>query len=186
LVRGFAPLPFRRLEETLQKYFYIECYPKNRDGQRDFLKALKSSRKKRHMLGASFSGDPRYLILRLKSKRTMQKLAPDMSLSLQDLDVSILHRLILQHILGLSPESQVQDGAIRYLEDEEEILKAVDQERDQAAFILHPPQPEQVFSVALQGVRMPQKTTFFYPKLLSGLVINKIDPNEEITADWES
>ena len=183
LVRGFAPIPFRRLEELLQKYFYLEPYPKTRDGQRDFLKALKSGRKKRYLIGATFSNDPRYLILRLKSKRTMQKLAPEMSACLQELDVSILHRLILQHILGLDPETQVQQGVIRYLEDEEEALKTVDQERDQAAFILNPPEPEQVFSVALRGERMPQKTTFFYPKLLSGLVINKIEPDEEFAPD---
>ncbi len=179
LVRGFTPIPFRRLEELLQKYFFIEPYPKTRDGRRDFLKALKSGRKKRYPIGSTFGNDPRYLILRLKSKRTMKKLAPEMSASLQELDVSILHRLILQHILGMSPERQLQQGVIRYLEDEEEALEAVDQERDQAAFILNPPQSEQVFSVALQGERMPQKTTFFYPKLLSGLVINKIDPDEE-------
>jgi uncharacterized protein (DUF1015 family) len=179
LVRGFTPIPFRRLEELLQKYFFIEPYPKTRDGRRDFLKALKGGRKKRYLIGSTFGNDPRYLILRLKSKRTMKKLATEMSASLQELDVSILHRLILQHILGMSPERQLQQGVIRYLEDEEEALDAVDQERDQAAFILNPPQPEQVFSVALQGERMPQKTTFFYPKLLSGLVINKIDPDEE-------
>jgi len=97
--------------------------------------------------------------------------------------VSILHRLILQHILGLGPETQVQPGVIRSLEDEEEALRSADEERDQAAFILNPPEPEQVFSVALQGERMPQKTTFFYPKLLSGLVINKIDPDEEFPPD---
>jgi uncharacterized protein (DUF1015 family) len=180
LVRGFTPIPFRRLEELLQQYFYLEPYPKHREGERDFLKALKTNRRKRFLLGASFSGDPRYLILRLKSKRTMQRLAPDLSASLQELDVSVLHRLVLQHILGLSPEAQVQEGVIRYLENEEEALKAVDQERNHAAFILNAPQPEHVFSLALKGERMPQKTTFFYPKLLSGLVINKVDPGEQI------
>ncbi|MGH7843945.1 MAG: hypothetical protein ACREQW_02065, partial [Candidatus Binatia bacterium] len=85
----------------------------------------------------------------------------------------------------LSPEAQVQEGMIRYLESEEEALKVVDQERNQAAFILNATQPEHVFSLALKGERMPQKTTFFYPKLLSGLVINKIDPGEQITDPFE-
>ncbi|HWP57315.1 MAG TPA: DUF1015 domain-containing protein [Candidatus Acidoferrales bacterium] len=185
LVRGFAPIAFRRLEETLQQYFYLEPYPKNRDGRRDFLKALKSSRRKRFLLGASFSGDPRYLILRLKSKRTMQRLAPDLSASLQELDVSVLHRLILEHILGLTAEEQARPGVIRYLENEEEALSAAEQERNQAAFILNAPDPEQVFTVALRGERLPQKTTFFYPKVPSGLVINKIDPNEQVHAGPE-
>jgi uncharacterized protein (DUF1015 family) len=115
----------------------------------------------------------------------MQRLAPDLSASLQELDVTILHRLVLQHILGLSAEAQLGEGVIRYLENEEEALKAVDHERNQAAFILNPPQPEHIFSVALRGDRMPPKTTFFYPKLLSGLVINKIYAEEEIAESSE-
>jgi len=72
---------------------------------------------------------------------------------------------------------------VRYSEDEEEALRAVDKEDYQAAFLLNPPRPEEIMAVAAGGERMPQKSTYFYPKLLTGLVINKIDPNEEVVDD---
>ena len=77
------------------------------------------------MIGASFKRDPRYLILRLKNKRIMQRLAKDMSAPLRELDVSTLHLLILEHILGMPPEQQVSGATIRYSQDEELVLQAV-------------------------------------------------------------
>jgi len=136
--------------------------------------------KKHHLIGASFKKDPRYLILRLKNKRSMQRLAKNMSTPLRELDTTTLHLLILEHVLGLSPEVQVKEDAIRYLHEEEEALKAVDREDYKAAFLLNPPRPEEIVAISQQGEKMPQKSTYFYPKTLTGLVINKIDPNEEI------
>jgi uncharacterized protein (DUF1015 family) len=180
LVHSFTPVPFQQLEENLQRYFYIEPYPKTAEGQRWFLKALKSGGKKRHLIGASFKRDPRYLILRLKNKRIMERLAKDLSEPLRELDVTTLHLLLLEHILGIGPEEQVKEGRISYSQDEEKVLRAVDKEDGQAAFILNPPQPEEILDVALRGEKMPQKSTYFFPKLISGLVINKIDPHAKI------
>lgn len=181
LVRSFPPIPFQKLEEELQKYFYLEPYPKTPEGQRWFLRALRSSGKKRHLIGAAFKRDPRYLILRLKNRRIMQRLAKDLSDPLRDLDVSALHLLILEHILGMTVEEQTEGEVLGYSQDEEKALKAVDKEDYQAAFILNPPKPEEILAVVQRGEKMPQKSTYFYPKLISGLVINKIDPEEEIS-----
>ncbi len=183
LVRSFAPIPFQKLEEELQRYLYLEPYPKTLEGQRWFLRALKSGGKKRHLIGASFKRDPRYLILRLKNKRIMQRLANNLSGPLRDLDVTTLHLLILEHILGVTPEEQTKGEVISYSQDEEKVLKAVDKEDYQAAFILNPPKPEEIMAIVQSGEKMPQKTTYFYPKLISGSVINKIDPDEEVVAD---
>lgn len=185
LARSFPPIPFQKLEEELQRYFYLEPYPKTPEGQRWFLRALRSGGKKRHLIGASFRRDPRYLILRLKNKRIMQRLAKDLSGPLRDLDVTTLHLLILEHILGIPQEEQVKGEAISYSQDEEKVLKAVDKEDYQAAFILNPPKPEEILTVTQNGEKMPQKTTYFYPKLITGLVINKIDPEEEILDEPE-
>lgn len=180
LVRGYAPQPFLQLEEKLQTYFYIEPYPKTAQGQSWFLKALKSAGKKQRVIGASFKRDPRYLILRLKNKRIMQRLAKDMSAPLRELDVSTLHLLILEHILGMTPEQQVSDEAIRYSQDEEAALQALEKEDYQAVFILNPPKAEELLAIVAGGEKMPQKSTYFYPKLLSGLIVNKVDAEEEI------
>lgn len=180
LLQSFRPMPFRELEEAIQRHFYIEPYPKTPEGQRWFLRALKSGAKKHCLIGASFKRDPRYLILRLKNKRIMQRLAKELSARLLELDVTVLHLLILEHILGLSAQAQTEEKIIGYTQDEEKALKAVEKEDYQAAFILNPPRPEEIMAIALGGEKMPHKTTYFYPKLISGLVINKIDPEEEI------
>ena len=180
LVRGYAPQPFLQLEESLQKYFYLEQYPKTPEGRSSFLKALRSGGKKHRLIGASFKRDPRYLILRLKNKRFMQRLASDLSAALRELDVTTLHLLILEHILGLTREQQVNGETLRYSQDEESVLQMLEKEDFQAAFILNAPKAEDVLTIAAGGEKMPQKSTYFYPKLFSGLIVNKIDPSEEI------
>ena len=182
LVRGYPHKPFLELEESLQTYFYVEQHPKTPEGKTSFLKALKTAAKKHRVIGATFKRDPRYLILRLKNKRIMQRLAKDMSAPLRELDVSTLHLLILEHILGMSPELQESGDTIRYSQDEETVLQALEKEDFQAAFILSPTRKEEIQSIVDGGDKMPQKSTYFYPKLPSGLVVNIIDP-ENGTAD---
>ena len=180
LVRGFAPKPFMELEAALEKNFHVEQHPKTPDGRLSFLKALASEAKKYRVIGASFKRDPRYLILRLKNKRIMQSLAKDLSGPLRELDVSILHVLILGQILGLTPEQQASGDNIRYTQDDEGALQVLEKEDYQAVFLLTPPKAEEILAIVSTGEKMPQKSTYFYPKLLSGLIINKIDPNEQI------
>ena len=180
LVRGYEPKPFLQLEEALQTYFYIEQYPKTPEGKSSFLKALKNSGKKQRVIGASFKRDPRYLILRLKNKRIMQRLAKDLSAPLRELEVSTLHHLIVEHILGLSPEQQTNGETIHYSQDEEAVLQALEKEDYQAAFLLNATKSADISKIVDSGETMPQKSTYFYPKLISGLVVNTIDPLEEI------
>jgi uncharacterized protein (DUF1015 family) len=180
LVRGYPHKPFLELEEALQTYFYIEQHPKTPEGKTSFLKALKTAAKKHRVIGASFKRDPRYLILRLKNKRIMQRLAKEMSAPLRELDVSTLHLLILEHILGMSGELQESGDAIRYSQDEESVLQTLEKEDFQAAFILNATKKEEIQPIVAGGDKMPQKSTYFYPKLPSGLIVNKIDLEERI------
>ena len=180
LVRGYPHKPFLELEEALQTYFYVEQHPKTPEGKGSFLKALKTAAKKHRVIGASFKRDPRYLILRLKNKRIMQRLAKDLSAPLRELDVSTLHLLILEHILGMAPELQEQGETIQYSQDEEAVLQTLEKENFQAAFILTATKAEEIQSIVSGGEKMPQKSTYFYPKLPSGLIINKMDPDEKI------
>jgi uncharacterized protein (DUF1015 family) len=180
LVRGYEHKPFLELEEALQTYFYVEQHPKTPDGKVSFLKALKVAAKKYRVIGASFKRDPRYLILRLKNKRIMQRLAKDLSAPLRELDVSTLHLLILEHILGMAPEQQESGDTVRYFDDEETILQTLEKEEFQAAFLLNAPKAEEVLAIAAAGEKLPQKSTYFYPKLSSGLIVNKLDPEEQI------
>jgi uncharacterized protein (DUF1015 family) len=183
LVRGFTHQPFLQLEEALQTYFYVEQHPKTPDGKSSFLKALSRAAKKHRVIGASFKRDPRYLILRLKNKRVMQRMAKELSAPLRELDVSTLHLLVLEHILAMSPEQQVGGETIRYSQDEEAVLQALEKEDYQAAFILAATKKEEIQAIVAGGEKMPQKSTYFYPKLSSGLIVNQIDPEETVETE---
>jgi uncharacterized protein (DUF1015 family) len=180
LVRGYSHKPFLELEEALQTNFYVEQHPKTPEGKISFLKALRTAARKHRVIGASFKRDPRYLILRLKNKRIMQRLAKDLSAPLRELDVTTLHWLILGHILGMTPEQQESGDTIHYFQDEEMVLQTLEKEDFQAAFILNATKAEEIQAIVAGGEKMPQKSTYFYPKLPSGLVVNKIDPDELI------
>lgn len=88
----------------------------------------------------------------------------------QNLDVPILHSVIIERVLPSAPFEE----NIYYTRDAQEAIKLVDQGKRQVAFFLRPTKVSQVQKVARSGEKMPHKSTYFYPKLLTGLVINKL------------
>ncbi len=91
-----------------------------------------------------------------------------------ELDVTVLHGLILEHLLGMPLEQQNQAGNILYVATVADGIEAVRTGGYQAAFFLNPTRIDQVRAVATSGAVMPQKSTDFYPKLLTGLVMRRI------------
>jgi hypothetical protein len=180
LVRRFPPVRFLELEKTMERSFEVQPYPKTREGRREFLRSFSHPRKGSCLLGASFARDPRLLLLRFRNRRELARRASDLCPELRELDVVVLHRIVLEGILGIPPEEQLHPDVLGYTEDAEEALRAVEAGECQAAFLVHAPRPEQILAVAERGEKMPQKSTYFYPKLPSGLVLRRVDPEEEV------
>jgi len=96
------------------------------------------------------------------------------------LPVTALHRLILDECLGIGAESLLNEANVTYTRDERQAFAMVDREGYQAAFFLNETPVRDVIEVAKSGGKMPQKATYFYPKLLSGLVLRLMnDPASE-------
>ena len=96
------------------------------------------------------------------------------------LDVAVLHLLILEELLGIDRAAQERQTNLRYVKD---LAGAFDEARRndvQAVFLLNPTGVGQLQAVADAGEIMPQKSTYFFPKLASGLLLNPIDPAEEV------
>ncbi|RXS96964.1 DUF1015 domain-containing protein [Silvibacterium dinghuense] len=93
----------------------------------------------------------------------------------QQLDVVRLHTLVLEELLGLTPEDIRQQTHLRYLRDADEAMAQVRTGQADIAFLVRPITLEQLREVAFAGEVMPQKSTDFYPKLLSGLTIYALD-----------
>ena len=107
-------------------------------------------------------------LLRLKNKSLIDQRIRDGSRDFRSLDATILKYFILDR-LG------VRSDDIIYTEDLEEATSRVDDHQADASFILNPVKIQQLKAIALNGERMPPKTTYFYPKVLSGLTVYKMD-----------
>ena len=100
--------------------------------------------------------------------------------ALRTLDVSILHRLILENLLQVSLEAQEQQTNLKYVKGFDDPFELVQKGECQLAFLMNATRMSEVRDVANAGEKMPQKSTYFYPKLLSGLVISKIFTGETV------
>ncbi len=172
---GLVILPTHRLIMNL-KGFDLDVFTKRVNEFFEIKKVakqdLKSVLEKEKVHTFGFYSCKQSLILKLKDLKLMKKILPDRSKEYQNLDVAILHNLLIEHILGIKLE-KVEDH-IRYQRGIEETLKRVDSNEFQFAFLMNPTRPEQVRDVATNKERMPQKSTDFYPKLISGLVLYDI------------
>lgn len=88
------------------------------------------------------------------------------------LDVAVLQGLVFEEIFGIDSHSRAGGQHLTYTREEAGALSAVDAGKYQAVFFLNPTQVKEVTAVAAAGEKMPQKSTYFYPKLVTGLVIN--------------
>jgi uncharacterized protein (DUF1015 family) len=125
--------------------------------------------------GVVMSGDPAYSLISLKPSTSLADIiAEPIPPEVKELDVTVLHTLILRDILGISLQDQEQKANLDYVKDVRQALRQVEERDAQLAFFLKPTRIDQVRAVAKAGHTMPQKSTYFYPKLLSGLVINPL------------
>lgn len=96
------------------------------------------------------------------------------------LDVTLLHNLVFERLLGITPAQQGAQTNLRYVKETSMALEAAASADCQAVFMLGPSSVEQVMHVADLGEVMPQKSTYFFPKIASGLVMNKLDRDEDL------
>ena len=97
---------------------------------------------------------------------------------LRELDVTVLHALCIEQILGIDRAAQEKQTNLRYVKDTAQALAEARAPGVQAVFVMNPTRVSQVKAVSDAGEVMPQKSTFFYPKLASGLVLNPLIPSE--------
>jgi uncharacterized protein (DUF1015 family) len=107
----------------------------------------------------------------LRPSVDLSSLMPDLSRTQRTLDVVILHRLILESCLGISEDAVKKESHITYVRERDAAINDVRQGRAQAAFLLNPTRLDQMRDIAYEGNVMPQKSTDFYPKVLSGLTM---------------
>ncbi len=166
LVRLAAPLDLGRTRESLNAFFEIEeCKDQNR-----FFFLMEKGGRSEHLIGMQYGRQ--FWLLRLRNVKILDKIIADKPKEYRTLDVSILNYLVMKKTLGLEPDDK---SYVSYHHEREEVLSAVKASDTCVGFYLNPVKMEQIIAVALAGHKMPPKSTFFYPKVPSGLLINPLE-----------
>jgi uncharacterized protein (DUF1015 family) len=129
---------------------------------------------KNHVFGF-YAGSSEFYLLRMKQSAREDPLLLKHSEAYRELDASILHSLLLERYLGIDEGKLAAQSNIDYMRERESCIRLVDEGKYQAAFFLNPTSAEQMQRIASSGERMPQKSTDFYPKLLTGLIFMKME-----------
>lgn len=115
-----------------------------------------------------------YYILTLKDESVVEKLLSGKPPAYRNLDVSVLQALILEHYFNIDSENLKNQTNLQYTRDVSQAIAWVNSNECNCAFFLNPTPVQQVKEISLANEKMPQKSTYFYPKLTTGLVINKL------------
>lgn len=162
-VEGFDAAKFRR---RLEEHFTVTEL-EDRAAMKAYLEASVSSYAYgvltgSYVLGITLRDDPAGL------------LDSGISSALQKLGLVVLHEVVLNRVLGIGQEALAQQTNIIYVKDDAEVFRAVSEGKVQAGIVVRPATVGQVLAVSESGGVMPQKSTFFYPKIMTGLVFNPL------------
>lgn len=141
----------------------------------DFIAALRADTAK-NTIGAMIAGRNVFYLLTPKPNIMEEVFGDDVPGVLRDLDVSVLTNLILIKTLGFSQAELDEEKVIDYTSDIHEAIEAAQTGACDIVFMLNPTKNEQMRDVAAAGEIMPRKTTFYYPKVLTGLVLSTKSP----------
>lgn len=124
--------------------------------------------------------DGRYAVLTLQDPAVLERLLPERDVAWRLLDVTVLHELFIERVLDISKEAVENKENIEYLRDPQMGYDAVDEGEAQFLMVMNPTRMEQVRACTAAGEKMPQKSTDFYPKVISGLVMLPIGVDERL------
>lgn len=165
IVNGIGVRSIGRHLPCLQRLFDIEVV----SGKAELFAGLKGGEKSSHCFGMYAGG--KYYLFRLKSEKPLFRKGDSRGKRIaRRLDVSILHNLIIEPLLG----TKKTEGKITYAREADKAIAAAKKEKNTAAFFLNATRIEEVRGMAFAGEKMPPKSTYFYPKLITGLVMNSI------------
>lgn len=170
LVRDLSVFDANAVVEGCREYFDVS----DRMGVDNIEKTLTDLYNEgKHAFGFYCKNDEWKLMV-LKDESVLAELMPEKSKALRELDVSILHTLVLEKIMGIDAENMAKQINLYYTRSFDEALSEVRCGNAQCTFILNPTRVSEISQVAANGEKMPQKSTYFYPKLITGLVMNKL------------
>ncbi|MGD2164371.1 MAG: DUF1015 domain-containing protein [Anaerolineae bacterium] len=173
LIHSYGKMNASEILEGAEEYFDVIAVD-DRDGLEA---ALAEATPDRPRFGFYNGG---YSVLKLRDPDVMDRLLPGRDPAWRMLDVTVLHELLIERAMGISEEAVERKENIEYLRDPQMGYDAVDRGDAEFLFVLNPTRMEQVRACTAAGEKMPQKSTDFYPKVISGLVMMPIGVDERL------
>ena len=175
-VKNIKNLDLNGLKSSLTEVFDVEEFDLSL-GLSGFMTELANRGKKKHVFGL-YTQERSLYLLTVKNMNQAKSLMPkEMSDSWKKLDVALLDNLVLSRLLGINETDRKNRDNLSYTRDEDWAVTQVNEGSHQLALLLNPTKVEELVAVAQAGDKMPQKSTYFYPKLLTGMVINPLFKN---------
>ena len=170
LVRDLKDFDAEKAMDSCKEYFDVTV----KDNIYDIESILRTCYEQDKKAFAFYSGGDKWTLMVLKSMDIIKELLPDKSAASQGLDVTVLHTLVLEKLFGIDAENMANQINLTYTKYFNEAIESVKTGKSQCAFILNPTKVSEIRDVATAGEKMPQKSTYFYPKLITGLVMNDL------------
>lgn len=166
------------LLEKIKKYFDLKEMPFTPQNKKEvkakFLQAIEDENEKQISMGLYMKNVNKFYLLTLRENVNLildEFEVPDV---LKKLDLTVLHKVLITKEFGYSQDEQMAQDGIKYIKQESEAFDMIDSGKAEASFIMAYPKIKDIKEISEAGYRMPQKSTYFYPKLLSGIVINPL------------
>jgi uncharacterized protein (DUF1015 family) len=178
LIFGLKKAKVKNLIDSAMPYFSIEHFPLTENPEatlKHVLETMKHRHEKENLFALYIKGENEIKLLSLRDKSCMDKFDKKHSDDWKKLDIAILHTVLMDEFLGITAKKLEHKTNVEYIRDPMETFRKVrDDERFQMAFWVNPTSIDEVIKISSNNERMPQKSTDFFPKLLSGMVMCKL------------
>jgi len=168
LVSGIGNLTSAQVAEALKPCFEVEVIGQGQDAARQTWELIDASGEQNY-LGFGTTSDDTWLLAKLTDRKIMDQLAPDQSADWRKLGVAILHELAVKHLLKLT------EAKFKYVHLLEEIFESQQDKSCQLSCLVPPAQMEHIEQIASHFEKMPPKSTYFFPKLQTGMVFHSLE-----------
>ncbi|HHT9104939.1 MAG TPA: DUF1015 domain-containing protein [Candidatus Wujingus californicus] len=172
LVRNIKDYSFDRILKSLRESFTVELIGKGCRVE-DFMSRLNNGAEN-HTFVMYAGQEDTYYRLQLSNGKLLDTLFANDHPEWRHLDAGILHNIIIHRILGIHSADVTLKDYVKYVKEETEAVSLIKSGQYQLAFFLRPTRIEQVREIAMARKVMPPKSTYFYPKLITGIVINSL------------
>lgn len=178
MLRSVRPESLEHFTDKAQEFFDIFAMPFRGNASDGVLPGFLSELEKgadRNTIGVFMKNRSELYLLRLREDQ-MERFADELPDALRYLDVTVLTRLLLMEVLGFDGDRLDDETSIGYSSEAEKAIQGVSGGEFDITFILNPTRIEQVQKIAREGLIMPRKSTYFYPKVITGQVVNPLTP----------